>query len=798
MSLVPGSTALTIPQKVSEHPSIRDFGAVGDGVTDDGAAIQAAINYVAAHGRYLEVPSGRYLHSATLDIGAGLVIFGQHGANFIVYTGSGTAWNIHDCGFSIERIICESTLGPYIPAFVDSHGAANPGNPTGAKICFNLDTCSEWFIKKVIVGEAPMKAFGEALRFKQTGAGSVDDFTSGWNPIAVNLVSGAYGNASNTINNLNAFACSIAAVKIRDVVDLKIKNSFFEIAANSILMDNSVPSSTVLSLNQVIIEDCYGFHVNETYMRDVPAVGGGTTPVFYPSTSTYMYPDGTPNQRFMRLVGGSLGDGIILSQVSVNRCRMNVADRYAVEILQSGSPILVGEIGFRECDVFGATVAAIRTDSDLWHVSEEGNYAYLLQNDATSAPMPFLTGPARQVGYEYFRPTRSTRILSETIDLDGNGDHSLVLRDNLAAAGARALSVRKHLDGTYFEASTIARGICDVSGLTVTSTSGDQFDASMQLGDTLVILGTGYPVDHYNAGTGQIVLASGPAGATGLPWTFAKTSFGFMGLFHTTGHVFVGDPIGHVPSDGAEAVQLQGTVGVRGDLVTDGAADVGANLHVHGASTFDSTITAAGTAKVEGASATLTLRDTSAALDQKTFSLSSTLGSLVFVLLNDALTAVVHGLLGLFANGHVRLGDSGAGFPVDSGQPVQLVGNTTVYGNLNITGTLTGGGGGAVTSVNGHTGVVTVTASDVGLGSVANALQLQAANNLSDLGSASTARTNLGVVTPLVPQIYVGGVFFTNLSGTDVIPLAKLTTGGAQGFLGINDRAQIISYQKPT
>lgn len=52
---------------------------------------------------------------------------------------------------------------------------------------------------------------------------------------------------------------------------------------------------------------------------------------------------------------------------------------------------------------------------------------------------------------------------------------------------------------------------------------------------------------------------------------------------------------------------------------------------------------------------------------------------------------------------------------------------------------------GTVTSVNGQQGVVVLAKSDVGLGSVSNALQLVAANNLSDLTNAGTARTNLGV-----------------------------------------------------
>jgi hypothetical protein len=59
-----GGVATTVEDKLSQYVSVKDFGAVGDGVTDDTAAINAAIQAVGdAGGGLVLVPAGRYLVS---------------------------------------------------------------------------------------------------------------------------------------------------------------------------------------------------------------------------------------------------------------------------------------------------------------------------------------------------------------------------------------------------------------------------------------------------------------------------------------------------------------------------------------------------------------------------------------------------------------------------------------------------------------------------------------------------------------------------------------------------------------
>jgi hypothetical protein len=83
-----GASALrTVQAKLDEFVSVKDFGAVGDGVVDDTAAIQNAID-AAPFGGSVYFPSGKYIISSAITVNKPMTIFGPNAGSIFTSDGS--------------------------------------------------------------------------------------------------------------------------------------------------------------------------------------------------------------------------------------------------------------------------------------------------------------------------------------------------------------------------------------------------------------------------------------------------------------------------------------------------------------------------------------------------------------------------------------------------------------------------------------------------------------------------------------------------------------------------------------
>jgi hypothetical protein len=129
-----GAVQRTVESKLQDVVSVKDFGAVGDGVADDTAAIQAAIDYVSANpiGGILAFPDGTYslgglliASNITLD-GGGCTLKAKAGTNCQMrLTGNS---NIKICNFIFD---CANLTLAGLPAQDTGAGACAIYNRTG-------------------------------------------------------------------------------------------------------------------------------------------------------------------------------------------------------------------------------------------------------------------------------------------------------------------------------------------------------------------------------------------------------------------------------------------------------------------------------------------------------------------------------------------------------------------------------------------------------------------------------------------------------------------------------------------
>ena len=251
-----GTTNVTnVESKLRESVSVKDFGAVGDGVTDDTAAIQAAIDYTLITGGTCFIPAGVFVIASTLKIGSGINLQGQTGhlsaTSVLRYTGTGDAINsknnaVRQLHGTIQNLCIEGT------------------NTSNTGIGLNLETFG--FLRVIDV----------TVRGFASGGG----FATG---VKISSVSGLLGIDSCIYRNVQVLYCG-NGFEVTGVSGSQVADCIFDTCGVNFMQNpdgtanaNAVAFKLTTFTDRVILSNCYYKQDGSFAMSSAMKIGGSFT-----------------------------------------------------------------------------------------------------------------------------------------------------------------------------------------------------------------------------------------------------------------------------------------------------------------------------------------------------------------------------------------------------------------------------------------------------------------------------------------------------------------------------------------
>lgn len=340
-----GAIATTVQAKLRESVSVKDFGAKGDGTTDDTAAIQAARDYIstAAYKYKLIFPAGIYKYSASPNWNFSNCMVVAEGEVRLRYTGT-------DDAFIIDTLTglaaYNQTIGGAHPFIIEAPNTAKNGvrirNSNHSRFNFNVRGCGTLYAG-LKVDFSVCSEFKYICSFNETGTDVQGWYLSATPKYGIYLNS-LDGGASNPTSYCSFFNPVIEGTTVGIYFDRSLGNIVFGgtaegcsaqgllFSANSL---NNRLYGTDMEANTVHDIYCYGSG-NEFHGIDCAGIAGSSQQVTFDAASTKN-----------KIFGGSFGQ-ITFSAGSAN----NLVSGVSYNRNNSGATISDVNNGNRVRDVY--------------------------------------------------------------------------------------------------------------------------------------------------------------------------------------------------------------------------------------------------------------------------------------------------------------------------------------------------------------------------------------------------------------------------------------------------------------
>lgn len=291
----------TVEVKLQESISVKDFGAVGDGTTDDTAAIQAAINYGLSIGGVVLFPAGNYVISSSLQaystsFARGVSLIGDNSGfqlTQLLWKGNAASSPVIDLrGVSWSTIANISITSPNLTTYpylggIQIRSAQNYSSGPGSS-GITINNC-------IILGGTGANSFGVRIGENNEQGPQVSEIFCNHVVVIGNNVTqygwwvNAAGNAKDmTFTNCGATECTVAGVyySANAVGGWCLWNSFgggshacdFKVAGNGNLQ---VIGGGSEGSKKVLIQTGVGSNPASTYFYGYQAEGLTTSDTFF-------------------------------------------------------------------------------------------------------------------------------------------------------------------------------------------------------------------------------------------------------------------------------------------------------------------------------------------------------------------------------------------------------------------------------------------------------------------------------------------------------------------------------------